>query len=165
MLDKQDPYVYLSIGEEKARTETLNNAGAKPDWQGAELLIFVDEKNWNKPFKLDIYDDDFGSDSLIASHTLDLFNMMAENSAPYSSIPLLTGSGKEAGTFNCNCDFLPFGQLNVIVHSAKSLRNPDSWGKVRWLRLRIYHIASIHTIILTHQPPSPPPTPPPPFAA
>jgi hypothetical protein len=129
MLDKQDPYVYLSIGEERARTETLSNAGAKPDWKGEELLIFVDEKNWNKPFKLDIFDDDFGSDSLIASHTLDLFNMMAENSAPYSSIPLLTQSGKDAGTFNCNCDFLPFGQLNVIVHSAKSLRNPDSWGK------------------------------------
>jgi len=129
MLDKQDPYVYLSLGEEKARTETLSNAGSKPDWKGVELLVFVDERNWNKPFKLQIYDDDFGSDALIAEHNLDLFNMMAEKSAAYSSIPLTTKSGKDAGFFNCNCDFLPFGQLNVIVHSAKSLRNPDSWGK------------------------------------
>ena len=129
LLDKQDPYVYFTVGKEKSQTDTVQNGGVNPSFNSAELLVLVDESNWNKPAKVQVFDDDFGSDSLISEHALNLFHMMSERSAPYSSLPLQTKSGKEGGTLNCFCSFLPFGQLNVIVCSAKNLRNPDSWGK------------------------------------
>ena len=130
MMDTQDPYVYLTAGEAKATSVTANNGGTNPKFNGEELMVMVDEKNWSKPCKVQLYDDDFGKDDLIAEAALDLLSLMAVGATTVTSLAMMNKKQtKNGGTLKCELDFLPFGQLGVIVHSAKALRNPDSWGK------------------------------------
>ncbi|GMI16140.1 hypothetical protein TrLO_g13746 [Triparma laevis f. longispina] len=130
MVDTQDPYVYLTAGEANAQSKTHSNGGTSPKFNGEELLVMVDEKNWTKPCKIQMFDDDFGKDDLIAENTLNLLHMMSSGAPNLTSLAMTNKKQtKTGGTLKCELAFLPFGQLGVIVHSAKALRNPDSWGK------------------------------------
>eukprot|EP00519_Triparma_laevis_P003355 CAMPEP_0182506790 /NCGR_PEP_ID=MMETSP1321-20130603/21932_1 /TAXON_ID=91990 /ORGANISM="Bolidomonas sp., Strain RCC1657" /LENGTH=2200 /DNA_ID=CAMNT_0024712587 /DNA_START=158 /DNA_END=6756 /DNA_ORIENTATION=- len=130
MMDTQDPYVYLTVGESNAQSKTHSNGGTSPNFNGEELLVMVDEKNWTKSCKIQMFDDDFGKDDLIAESVMNLLYMMSSGAPDVTSLAMTNKKQtKTGGTLRCELAFLPFGQLGVIVHSAKALRNPDSWGK------------------------------------
>ena len=129
-MDKQDPYVYVTIGKQKSKSKVVNNGGSSPVFNNEELLLYVGVDDWQKGGKIELWDDDLGSDDLIASTNLNILHMMATNGNVRKdpSFQLWNGD-KECGTLSAMAYFLPFGKLTCVVHSAKGLRNPDNWGK------------------------------------
>jgi hypothetical protein len=88
MMDTQDPYVYLTVGESNAQSKTHSNGGTSPNFNGEELLVMVDEKNWTKSCKIQMFDDDFGKDDLIAESVMNLLYMMSSGAPDVTSLAM-----------------------------------------------------------------------------
>jgi len=120
----------VSVGKQKVRSKTVNNGATNPTFSNEELLLYVSEHDWHKDCLLELWDDDVGADDLICSQKINLLHMMSVGGYKHTGDSIaLFRDGKPAGHLFAECEWLPVGKLTCIVHSAKALRNPDSWGK------------------------------------
>ena len=129
----QDPYCKVSLGKQVAKSKTINNGGTDPRFNMEELLIFVGQEDWNKKLMISVWDDDTISDDLIGQAQVDLFRFMSHNGYKKKENPICElhnkKGTKKAGSLMGRIEFMPVGRLNVMVHGAKNLRNPDYLGK------------------------------------
>ena len=133
MTDTQDPYCKMVLGKQSAKSKTINNGGTDPKFNMEELLMYVGMADWDKKLVLSVWDDDTISDDLIGQAEINLFDFMAHNGYKKKENPiceLLDKKGKKkSGAIMGRIEFLPVGKLNVMIHGAKHLRNPDFLGK------------------------------------
>ena len=137
--DTQDPYVKVSLYSKKpkkavtvVRSLTVNNGGTSPSFKHEELLVWIGPGDWNKKLLVQLFDSDTISDDLIGESHVNMLGFMCHGGYRKLENPivsLLDKKKKKAGALLGRVEFLPAGALNVMVHGAINLRNPDFLGK------------------------------------
>ena len=102
-LGKMDPYIALSVGDEKRRTKTHDNAGKTPVW----FDVFEFNKTNEETIFFDVHDEDVGKDDLVGSGTISL-DAICVAKPPHFSEPIkIFYKEKEAGEVYFEITFVP----------------------------------------------------------
>lgn len=76
---KNDPYVTLTVGAEKLKTEARDNAGAAPKWPGGSIHVFEATEGLES-LEIRVKDvETIGANQLIGEHTFDLAAFIDED--------------------------------------------------------------------------------------
>merc|ERR1739838_1032334 len=72
MFGKADPYVKLTLGDQKAKSATVKN-NHNPEWNFE--ATFEIEENTSEGVNIAVFDDDFGKDDSLGNKTLDIHSI------------------------------------------------------------------------------------------
>ena len=76
-VDKNDPYVGVKLGDgNKDRSITCDDSGVKADFNGEELLVWVNGMNWKDNLVFTVYDDNMLRDAFLGKCELDVCSLM-----------------------------------------------------------------------------------------
>lgn len=130
LIGKQDPYCKLSIGSFSKRGKTVPKGGRNPYFGEEELLFWITEDLWVNKMRLELFDEDIGSDDLIGDASFSVLHFMAQppGVAKEHAIPLKNG-GQNAGELVAKIEFFPAGLLSIRCIEAKQLRSVDAIGQ------------------------------------
>lgn len=78
LIGKQDPYCKLSIGVFTKRGKTMPKGGRNPYFGEEELLFWITEDLWVNKMRLELFDEDIGSDDLIGDASFSVLHFMAQ---------------------------------------------------------------------------------------
>merc|ERR1711981_933005 len=112
---KADPYVKMTLGEQKAKSATVKN-NHNPEWN-FEATFDINE---NSPQALDIavFDDDFGKDDTLGNKTIDINHIQENKKMLNQWIPL---ENCKSGEVLLSAEFIPLASLQKSEDIDKSL--------------------------------------------
>merc|ERR1711892_1575890 len=118
---KADPYVKITLGNQKAKSATVKN-NHNPEWN-FEAIFEIDE-NISEGVNIAVFDDDFGKDDSLGNKTLDIHSIQEHRQMLNQWIPL---ENCKSGEVLLSAEFLPHGS----VQKSKGIESkPDSTKEV-----------------------------------
>merc|ERR1711913_117644 len=117
---KADPYVKMTLGEQKAKSATVKN-NHNPEWN-FEATFDINE---NSPQAIDIavFDDDFGKDDTLGNKTIDINHIQENKKMLNQWIPL---ENCKSGEVLLSAEFIPLASLRKSEDIEKSLATKPS---------------------------------------
>ena len=134
---KIDPYVKIKVGKTKIRGKTYkdmeNTFEFKESDKTKKLICWCNPNNYFDDIVLQIFDENFGTDSLLGEKVINLMEIMGKGVAKDKHTYHL-GTGKPGKqVFKGHIDIIPIfyaaGTLVVNVISGKDLRSTEMIGK------------------------------------
>merc|ERR1711981_759299 len=112
---KADPYVKMTLGEQKAKSATVKN-NHNPEWNFEATFDIIE----NSPQALDIavFDDDFGKDDTLGNKTIDINHIQENKKMLNQWIPL---ENCKSGEVLLSAEFIPLASLQKSEDIEKSL--------------------------------------------
>merc|ERR1711936_602696 len=107
MVGKADPYVNITLGEQKAKSATIQN-NHNPEWN-FKAAFEVDE-NSNGDVTIAVFDEDFGKDDSLGSTTLEISSIQALKHLENQWMPL---DKCKSGEVLLSAEFIPFGNIKA----------------------------------------------------
>jgi Ca2+-dependent lipid-binding protein len=101
-----DPYVILTVGAQKFKTKTLDEAGKNPVWSN-EVFVF-DVKNTNEVLKMQVFDEETTIDDLVGDSKI-MLSQLAVNGG-LDDWFTIRYKGKKAGEVRLRVKWFPSGQ-------------------------------------------------------
>merc|ERR1711892_896960 len=102
---KADPYVKMTLGNQKAKSATVKN-NHNPEWN-FEATFEIDE-NTSEGVNIAVFDDDFGKDDFLGSKTLDIHSIQEHKQMLNQWIPL---ENCKSGEVLFSAEFVPQGSV------------------------------------------------------
>merc|ERR1712106_529592 len=116
---KADPYVKMTLGNQKAKSATVKN-NHNPEWN-FEAIFEIDE-NTSEGVNIAVFDDDFGKDDSLGNKTLDIHSIQEHRQMLNQWIPL---ENCKSGEVLLSAEFLPHGSVQKSKGIESSVK-PDS---------------------------------------
>merc|ERR1711892_616938 len=123
MFGKADPYVKLTLGEQKAKTATVKN-NHNPEWN-FKATFDVDQKT-AEAINIAILDDDFGKDDTLGSTFLDLSKVQEHQQLLNKWIPL---EKCKSGEVLMSAEFIPLAMVNTKKEVEQLIAEDQIKGK------------------------------------
>merc|ERR1712128_11380 len=120
---KADPYVKMTLGNQKAKSATVKN-NHNPEFN-FEATFKIDE-NTSEGANIAVFDDDFGKDDSLGSKTLDIHSIQEHRQMLNQWIPL---ENCKSGEVLLSAEFLPHGSVQKSK-GIESTVKPDSTKEV-----------------------------------
>merc|ERR1712106_320884 len=120
---KADPYVKMTLGNQKAKSATVKN-NHNPEWN-FEATFEIDE-NTSEGVNIAVFDDDFGKDDSLGSKTLDIHSIQQHRQMLNQWIPL---ENCKSGEVLLSAEFVPHGSVQKSK-GIESTVKPDSTKEV-----------------------------------
>merc|ERR1712128_417414 len=116
---KADPYVKMTLGNQKAKSATVKN-NHNPEWN-FEAIFEIDE-NTSEGVNIAVFDDDFGKDDFLGNKTLDINSIQEHRQMLNQWIPL---ENCRSGEVLLSAEFVPHGSVQT-PKGIESTVKPDS---------------------------------------
>merc|ERR1712106_89440 len=120
---KADPYVKMTLGNQKAKSATVKN-NHYPEWN-FEATFEIDE-NTSEGVNIAVFDDDFGKNDSLGTKTLDIHSIQEHRQMLNQWIPL---ENCKSGEVLLSAEFLPHGSVQKSKGIESTVR-PDSTKEV-----------------------------------
>merc|ERR1712106_63521 len=120
---KADPYVKMTLGNQKAKSATVKN-NHNPEWN-FEATFEIDE-NTSEGVNIAVFDDDFGKDDSLGSKTLDIHSIQEHKQMLNQWIPL---ENCKSGEVLFSAEFVPHGSVQKSKGIESSVK-PESTKEV-----------------------------------
>merc|ERR1711874_463641 len=117
---KADPYVKMTLGEQKAKSATVKN-NHNPEWN-FEATFDINE-NSPQAFDIAVFDDDFGKDDTLGNKTIDINHIQENKKMINQWIPL---ENCKSGEVLLSAEFIPLASLQKSENIEKSLATKSS---------------------------------------
>merc|ERR1712106_902776 len=102
---KADPYVKMTLGNQKAKSATVKN-NHNPEWNFK--ATFVVDQNTTERISIAVFDDDFGKDDSLGSTCLDISNVQQHQQILNRWVPL---EKCKSGEVLLSAEFLPLAMV------------------------------------------------------
>merc|ERR1712151_1468115 len=126
---KADPYVKMTLGEQKAKSATVKN-NHNPEWN-FKATFDIHENTANEVI-IAVYDEDFGKDDTLGSTVLDLNEVQDKKQLLNQWIPL---KNCKSGEVLISAEFIPQAELQkrIQLEPSKSIDKQEDTKKMQRL--------------------------------
>merc|ERR1712142_1367990 len=136
---KADPYVKMTLGEQKAKSATVKN-NHNPEWN-FKATFDIHENTANEVI-IAVYDEDFGKDDTLGSTVLDLNEVQDKKQLLNQWIPL---KKCKSGEVLISAEFIPQAELQkrIQLDPSKSIDKQEDTKKMQRLpnKIRLLKVA------------------------
>merc|ERR1712042_278567 len=123
---KADPYVKMTLGEQKAKSATVKN-NHNPEWN-FKATFDIHESATNE-VSIELFDEDFGKDDTLGSTVLDLSQIQEQKQLLNQGIPL---KNCKSGEVLISAEFIPQAELQkrIQLEPSKSIDKQEDTKKI-----------------------------------
>merc|ERR1712179_339202 len=144
---KADPYVKMTLGQQKAKSATVKN-NHNPEWN-FKASFDINESTTNE-VKVEVFDEDFGKDDTLGSTVLDLTQVQEQKQFLNQWIPL---KNCKSGEVLISAEFIPQAAVQKQKESEplESIAKQDDTQKSSEITKQETHIEQSEKDILVKQ--------------
>merc|ERR1712002_1045558 len=133
---KADPYVKMTLGQQKAKSTTVKN-NHNPEWN-FKASFDINESTTNE-VSIELFDEDFGKDDTLGSTVLDLSQIQEQKQLLNQGIPL---KNCKSGEVLISAEFIPQAELQkrIQLEPSKSIDKQEDTKKSTEITKQETHI-------------------------